>query len=156
MWTFQDWQRQMDSLPTTPPEWAPLVERWYQLDAPSYLLCQTYWESKNRLGSPPELILLNSPQSSFATDKGFCQSLSPSKFVHTLPNVRSSAFLQVIEWRGPLFSFVDEKAKILKYAEHVLNKTPVGRIWVLHVLEQPVLKVDWCVYEKRRDENNTH
>ncbi len=152
MFNLTQWQHPLETLPTSPPEWASLVERWYQLDAPSYLLCQSYWESKSKLTAPPDLILLNSPQTSFVTDRAFCQTLSPSKFVHTLPNVRSSALLQLLEWRGPLFSFVDEKAKILKYAENVLNKTPVSRIWVLQVMEQPVLKVDWCVYEKK----NTH
>ncbi|MCC6137350.1 MAG: hypothetical protein IT287_01865 [Bdellovibrionaceae bacterium] len=127
------------------PEWKSHVERWYQLDAPSFMLCESFWKHKEHLQDPPDMVLLNSPHVSFMTDHMFCKTLSPSKFVHTLPSVRSSALFQLINWRGPLYSFVDTPENILKYGENLVQKSLSKNLWILQVEELPKLKVDWYV-----------
>lgn len=93
------------------PAWSSRVDRWYQLDAYAYGLAQSasHFNSLNLTptGEPaklPDLVLLASPEASNRTDYAFAQSggNSPAKFVHTLPNVRSSAWCQVTGWSGPL------------------------------------------------------
>jgi len=165
---------------TEPPSWASQVERWYQLDAFAFGLPQAagYWglpqlidrsASHSASVSTPDMgtvswpshLILASPEGSNRTDADFARSFmktgigSPSKFVHTLPNSRSAALLQVLSWYGPLIciqndpsSFVDalEEAFDLlvageeieqnnkQSAYHALNHAhPQKSIWVLGV-----------------------
>ena len=100
---------------TTQPEWAPQVERWYQLDAPSYGLCDFYFQCLK--GSEmPSMIFLASPHGSLGTDRSFTQTgaLSPAKFVHTLPSVRASSLCQVMDWSGHVLCV---QAGILSFAK---------------------------------------
>jgi len=125
------------------PAWKGKVERWYQIDPPSFALCESYWQNQDFLGEAPDMILLNSPQASFKTDQMFCKTLSPSKFVHTLPNVRTSALFQLIPWRGPLLSLVGDFAETLKLGEELLTGGRYRRVWAIHVKEAPHLSVEW-------------
>ncbi|MBI3556414.1 MAG: hypothetical protein HY074_09145 [Deltaproteobacteria bacterium] len=86
------------------PVWAAKVDRWYQLDACAYGLSQAWWQLKESLGPRPAFLILASPGASNETDLAFARSgaISPSKFVHTLPNVRASALCQVMDWAGPM------------------------------------------------------
>ncbi len=95
---------------TETPVWAPMVERWYQLDAPAYSFAQTYTQLKSKLGVAPDLVIVASPRASNATDRAFATSgaSSPSKFVHTLPNIRAVSLLQVMNWHGPLLCLQDD------------------------------------------------
>jgi hypothetical protein len=127
------------------PGWKSKVERWYQIDPPSFALCESYWQNQDFLKDAPDLILLNSPQASFKTDQNFCKTLSPSKFVHTLPNVRTSALFQLIPWRGPMMSFVGDFSQTLSLAQEMSAATPGLRIWAIHVKEVPHLSVEWHV-----------
>lgn len=129
------------------PEWKTAVERWYQLDAPAFMVCESYWRNKTQLTLPPDVVLVNSPQTSFATDQLFCKSLSPSKFVHTLPSVRTSALFQLMNWRGPSFSFIDTREKILAYGEELVQKKVHSNVWYVHVEETPNLLVDLYVIQ---------
>lgn len=131
------------------PEWKTLVERWYQLDTPSVMLCESYWQQRQDL-KMPDMVLLNSPNLSFVTDQLFCKTLSPSKFVHTLPSVRTSALFQLMNWRGPAVSFIDTLENTLSYAKELVEKNLYAHIWVLNVEEVPTLKVDWVVVQKER------
>jgi len=84
------------------PGWSSLVDRWYQLDAPSFGLADIYWNYKNTLTNKPGMIILASDEGSLEIDLQFIKSFSPSKFVYTLPNVRSSALCQVTSWHCPI------------------------------------------------------
>ena len=88
------------------PPWSALAERWYQLDPYAFALAEAAWIWKNAGVPAPDTLLLASPGGSNATDRRFARegsATSPSIFVHTLPNVRSSTFCQVYGWNGPLF-----------------------------------------------------
>jgi hypothetical protein len=88
---------------TEEPSWKHLVDRWYQLDAFAYGLADaaSRWQEKTRR---PGLLILASPGASNESDFRFASTgaSSPSKFVHTLPNVRASSLCQVMNWTGPL------------------------------------------------------
>lgn len=126
------------------PEWKTQVERWYQLDAPSMMLCESYWRNRKDWAHP-QLVLLNSPQSSFSTDQLFCKTQSPSKFVHTLPSVRTSALFQLMNWRGPAISFIESMEKTMAYGKELVEKDRYQHVWVIQVLETPELQVEWVV-----------
>jgi hypothetical protein len=85
------------------PIWKDSVERWYQLDAAAYGLCEVFTHSHVTDRRPPGLIVLASPGGSNHTDSLFIEgdAGSPAKFVHTLPNIRVSSLLQVMGWAGP-------------------------------------------------------
>lgn len=85
------------------PAWGAKVDRWYQLDAYAFGLCDGYDRIKMRLGKPADFVLLASPEASNRSDHVFAitGAISPSKFVHTLANVRSAPLFQVASWSGP-------------------------------------------------------
>jgi len=83
------------------PEWSSLVERWYQVDTQSYGIASFYWDNKKNLNTP-NLIMLASNCACYQSDLAFIKTLSPSKFVYTLPNVMSSTLCQVSKWNGPI------------------------------------------------------
>lgn len=84
------------------PAWNNLVDRWYQLDASSFGLADLYWTNKDVLANKPGMIILASDDGSLEADLQFIKAFSPSKFVYTLPNVRSSALCQVMNWHCPV------------------------------------------------------
>jgi len=129
------------------PKWREQVERWYQIDAPSYALCESYWQNRDFLKDLPQAVYINSPDCSFKTDQSFCKTLSPSKFVHTLPSVRTSALFQLLMWRGPMYSFVGEQAEILRFAQDDIADGRFKRVWVIEITELPHLKVEWRILE---------
>jgi len=90
--------------PKEPPSWAGKVERWYQLDTFAFCLPEAF--VRLALSSRPASMLLACGGASNLTDRAFVQggAVSPTKFVHTLPNIRSSSLLSVMEWQGPLLS----------------------------------------------------
>ncbi len=114
----------------TQPEWAPQVERWYQLDAAAYGLTELYWRHRAELRPLPDQIFLASPGASNLTDWQFASGPpSPSKFVHTLPNIRSAPLLQVMKWSGRVFCIQKDPSTIvaaIHEASHV-----GGRSWVV-------------------------
>ena len=119
------------------PTWAPKSDRWYQLDQPGYSLPQAYSLLKEQLGPAPDMIVLASPQASNHTDRDFAAggASSPSKFVHTLPNIRAVSLLQAMEWSGPLLCIQNDPATVetaLEEAEIELAAKPeLSRIWVV-------------------------
>lgn len=127
---------------TEPPSWAPAVERWYQLDAAAFGLPYAYefWRQKYDLQKPSVLVLA-SPDGSNQTDYDFALSLkatgvaSPSKFVHTLPNSRSSALLQVMGHGAPMICLQNDPATFVAGLDFGLAQIQELRscVWVLGV-----------------------
>lgn len=123
------------------PAWSAKVERWYQLDAAAYGLVQSYEEMKDRLGPAPDLIVLASPRASNTTDRSFALTgaSSPSKFVHTLSNVRGAPLLQVMEWGGPVLCVQDDPRTILNGIDQALAflelEPELQRAWIISVTE---------------------
>ena len=124
---------------TSPPSWAEQVERWYQLDAFAYGLPEAYvhWQKQGLL--QPNVLILASPGGSNQTDYDFAQGFkktgvgSPSKFVHTLPNSRSTALLQVMGWSGRLICIQNDPTTIASGLELAEDLAAEGVIWVLGV-----------------------
>ncbi len=99
------------------PSWKDRVDRWSQLDAAAFGMAEIA-EVELRLGWPrPTLLILAGPGASNETDRRFVDSgaLSPSKFTHTLPNIRASAYCQTAGWTGRLLS-LHRDPETLEYA----------------------------------------
>jgi hypothetical protein len=119
------------------PAWAAKSDRWYQLDAPAYSLAQAFDLMKADLGVKPDFLILASPRASNLTDRDFAASgaSSPSKFVHTLPNIRASSLLQVMEWAGPMLCVQNDPQTIVSALEEAFvlfeAEEALKRIWVV-------------------------
>lgn len=123
---------------TVEPAWAAKVDRWYQLDAFAYGLSQAWWQLQTELSARPSFILLASPGASNETDWNFARggATSPSKFVHTLPNVRASALCQVMDWAGPMLCLQNDpetlESAIAEGTRMLGAQWPL--IWVMNVV----------------------
>lgn len=119
-----------------PPQWASQVSRWSQLDSAAYGVTDAVFHWKNTLARP-DLIVLASPGASNETDRRFALggASSPSLFVHTLPNIRCSPCLQVMEWSGPVLCVQNDPTTFVAGVREgfaLLNdELPV--IWVIAV-----------------------
>lgn len=114
--------------------WHDYVERWYQLDEAAQSLCATYWEKRLELSPAPDWIILASPGASNHTDREFvtAEVPSPAKFVHTLPNVRGAALLQLMQWSGPVLCIQKDPETLetaLREAQ-ALSRSESARVWV--------------------------
>jgi hypothetical protein len=80
------------------------------LDQAAYGLCELYCELNLASFTPPEMIFLCSPGGCNSTDAQFAAggAISPAKFAHTLPGIRGSVLLQVMNWHGPLLCFQND------------------------------------------------
>lgn len=119
------------------PPWASQVERWSQLDAAAFGLAEIYDRNRETLSRPPRWFLLASPDASNETDRQFARggATSPSKFVHTLPNIRSSSILRLMKWSGPLLCLQKDPwtfATALSEAMTLLE-TEGGPVWTAGV-----------------------
>jgi hypothetical protein len=123
------------------PAWSPQVERWYQLDAAAYGLVQSYSELNKQLGESPDMMILASPKASNVTDQAFALSgaSSPSKFVHTLANVRAAPLLQVMQWGGPVLCVQHDPQTILCGINQAVGfmetDRKLHRVWVLSITD---------------------
>jgi hypothetical protein len=119
------------------PIWHRFVDRWNHLDAYAYGLVQACFQWKMAPEAYPDFIILASPEASNRTDFQFAHTggLSPSKFVHTLPNVRSSSLCQVLKWNGPLLCIQnDPHTQVTALREGAdLMIGHWNRIWVLSI-----------------------
>ncbi len=116
------------------PAWSKKVERWYQLDAYAYGLAQAYTAWNLSKKHHPDLMILASPGASNLTDAQFVQTgaSSPAKFVHTLPNIRSSSLGQVMDWGGPLLCIQnDPMTQLTALSEAAALAQVFKKIWVL-------------------------
>ncbi len=90
------------SFPLTRPfDWIAQIPRANQLDRFSQAIFELFWQVREKVELPVEIILA-SPQASNYTDRDFAAggATSPSKFVHTLPNIRILPFAQWTQWHG--------------------------------------------------------
>lgn len=87
------------------PIWKDKVERWYQLDEASFILCEAVsnWQKSDLLKPFDRIIYLAQGASNLADADFACSSAtSPAKFVYTLPNIAPSVFIQLLSWSGPV------------------------------------------------------
>ena len=127
--------------PKEPPVWAPQVERWYQLDPYAYLLPEAFSQWEKEVESRPDVQFLASGGASNVTDQAFVMSraTSPTKFVHTLPNIRSSSLLAVMRWEGPVFSLHRDPhtlAAAFREAIRRWERDPLKESWIWSVGDQ--------------------
>ncbi len=122
--------------PREPPSWAAKVERWYQLDPFAYFLPEAF--ARFALASRPDSMLLACAGASNLTDHAFAAggAVSPTKFVHTLPNIRCSSLLSVMGWSGPVFSLHrDPFTLAAAFAEALVRAQAGAECWVWNVNE---------------------
>ncbi len=117
------------------PKWAAQVERWYQLDAFAFGMAEAAerWSADVR----PDVVFLASAGGSNATDAEFAAAgaRSPALFVHSLPNVRSSAFCQVLDWHGTLYCFQTDPDTFERATDEARRyfRSTGKRVWVLSI-----------------------
>jgi 3-oxoacyl-[acyl-carrier-protein] synthase-1 len=116
-----------------PPAFLSKIDRWYQLDGAALSLTLAYNDWRTML-PVPDRIFLASPSASNETDWEFTQSggISPAKFVHTLPNVRSTALLQAMNWTGPVLCLQDGRETFLSAVKQaIMTARDLGEtVWV--------------------------
>ncbi len=102
---------------TQSPEWADKIKRWAQLDEASYAVAEAVWKNRDFLSSGFDQLILTSTQGSSHTDYSFVSDvkISPSHFVHTLPNVRSIVFSILTGWEGPLYCFSKKQHTLVSF-----------------------------------------
>ena len=120
----------------SPPAWAGKVERWYQLDLFAFALAEAVFRWRDILPRPSRIYLAGEGASN-PTDFDFVRTgaASPTRFVHTLPNIRASSMLQVMEWSGELFSLHIDPASIAFTLAEALDhqyRAVAGETWVVH------------------------
>lgn len=106
-------QRKMDETPG----WADKIKRWSQLDEASYVLAQATFENLDYLKDNFDQLIITSTQGSSKTDHQFvsAEKVSPTHFVHTLPNVRSIVFSLLTAWEGEMFCFTKGKTSLVNF-----------------------------------------
>ncbi len=89
------------------PSWKDRIDRWYQLDENSFLLCEAVFEwSKSDSLAFDEFIFLSDGGSNLADAEFVATSpASPAKFVYTLSNIAPSVVSHLLGWSGPLVCF---------------------------------------------------
>lgn len=97
------------------PSWAKKVRRWNQLDDEAFIVAEACEKNLDFIGNPSRVVIV-SPLGSTQTDLNFAHSetLSPSDFVHTLPNVRSISLSQITGWCGEVFCFSSGYNSLIK------------------------------------------
>lgn len=119
------------------PSWASKSDRWYQLDQPAYSLAQAYSVLQPKLGRAPDYLILASPGASNQTDRDFAKTgaVSPSKFVHTLANIRASSLLQVMEWAGPMLCLQNDprtrEAALMQATLLLESDAEIDVLWIV-------------------------
>ena len=94
----------------TQPKWAEKIERWYQLDELGYAFCEAVynWNYHKEI-EKPDLIFIAIEGASNIADKDFVimGSLSPAKFVYTLPNISAAVIFQMLNINGKVYCLND-------------------------------------------------
>ncbi len=94
------------------PVWKNRVDRWYQLDENSFALCEALtawnlskWFDSQNLTLSQIFYFIEGGSNLADADFVNADAISPAKFVYTLPNIAISVGLQILNWRGPVYSF---------------------------------------------------
>ncbi|MES2856219.1 MAG: hypothetical protein V4692_10170, partial [Bdellovibrionota bacterium] len=127
--------------------------------AAAFGFVQSFTEMSETLGPLPDMLILASPKASNSTDRSFAQkgASSPSKFVHTLPNVRGAPLLQVMAWGGPVLCLQNGSETVLAGIDQAIGfletDADLNRIWVVSFIEsalenEPSFEVHYFVLSK--------
>lgn len=118
---------------THEPAWAPKVDHWHQLDAPAFCLTEFMWRRREQLERPVAIFLAcegaSNPSDFLFASQG---AGSAKKFSHTLPNVRASSLLQVLEWHGHVLCFQNDPLTLHATLEQVPILFPGVLSWVFN------------------------
>jgi hypothetical protein len=103
------------------PTWAPKIKRWSQLDDASFVLAQATSECFEFLKWDFDQLIVVSTQGSGKTDRLFVTDtkISPSHFVHTLPNVRTLVFSLLTGWEGEMYCLSQGKHSLVNFLKEV-------------------------------------
>jgi hypothetical protein len=108
------------------PAWAPLVARWHQLDEATYAVVEAAFRYGNEFPEEwdrvrPHSIWIAAAGGSNPADYDFVLhgSRSPSRFVGTLPSIRSSSLSLLMNWRGPVMCLQQGKETMLRGFEEI-------------------------------------
>ena len=120
------------------PDWISKVPRSNQLDRFANGIMDLYWENRKGL-KLPDIIFLASPLASNQTDFEYIRDdySSPSKFVHSLPNMRVLPFVQYTNWIGPLYCIQNGSSTIVSAILEALEESKFNNnvVWVLSSME---------------------
>lgn len=120
-----------------PPDWSEKVDRWYQMDAFAFGACDAFSKFKSELGRLPDFVFLASREASNRTDRIFVEggSISPSKFVHTLPSVRSAPLFEISGLSGPCLCIQnDPSTEITGLVEAaMISDFESGTVWMFSI-----------------------
>jgi hypothetical protein len=98
---MKTYQSLIDMKTIDQPAWKDLVERWYQLDQASKVLCQALyvWNQAGAAFDQAHAIVYIFDQGSNQADFEFVQSqaISPAKFVYTLPSIPITLVQQMLK-----------------------------------------------------------
>lgn len=133
------------------PAWAEHVQRWYQLDGPSFSLVEAYWRFKDQLPLP-DIIFFTSSSGSNETDAYFCQSGgdSPARFVHTLPNIRLAPMLQLMKRDVPAICLQKGQLSWSQWKDstkELLERSKYKSGWLINIEKSDAL---WHESDKRK------
>ncbi len=114
----------------TEPLWKDRIERWYQLDVASLVMCQAIYEwQKNKINFIlPDVIIYEFNKGSNFADHEYAKLTdpSPAKFVYTLPNIPIAAAQQLLKISVPAFCVSNLKiqmnSKLNWLVEHLVKK----------------------------------
>jgi len=127
--------------PESEPKWAESVARWHQLDESTYALVEAAYRFKTT--SPdvwehvqPQSIWIAAPGGSNIADNDFVQngSRSPSRFVGTLPSIRSSSLTLFMNWAGPVMCLQSGEQTLAQGFEEIywhLCAKPAEPTWLV-------------------------
>jgi hypothetical protein len=106
---------------TVEPSWASKIKRWSQLDDASFVLAQASSDCFDFLRWDYEQLIVVSTQGSGKTDRQFItdKKISPSHFVHTLPNVRTIVFSLITGWEGEMYCLSLGKKSLVNFLKEV-------------------------------------
>lgn len=105
------------------PLWADKIKRWSQLDSASYVLAEATFLNLDYLKDSFDQLIVVSTQGSSSTDRKFVSDtkISPSHFVHTLPNVRTIVFSLLTGWEGEMYCLTKGEESLVNF----LKSAPV-------------------------------
>lgn len=123
------------------PSWAARVPRWHQLDPLTFAVVEAgarlrlqdhdVWRHK------PAEIWIAATEGSNVADHDFVHtgSRSPSRFVGTLPSIRSSSLALLMDWHGPVLCLVAGVETEARTREEILyhrkSSGATGPVWMV-------------------------
>ena len=144
--------------------WMDRVERSYQLDEASQVLCQSIfnWNSQGLKFDETQAIIYLFDRGSNKADQDFIQSqgLSPAKFVYTLPNIPITIVQQMLKISVPTYCLtandldrLDENQQVKELMEALVSKyekilvirlkapsATAPDLWTISALVSPLLE----------------